>query len=380
MIIKYCPKCSGRPYTEDFLMISCPCCNSALSSEMINNAQDLAGRTKIGGVPVSFDTGTDNSASASVQDNVFGGGSVDPFSSVGTAVEVPDLSGILNTEKKHRKSKVPAKAPEALPKIFETSTEDPATVVLQEGLPTTIRGKITQYSSTGKEDGEYRRLFPVKVYQAIVYRQRLEDVLHRFTVKVERKEDMMGYQDYIGVPVNVHGTISGGLQLVDNAEVEVHGKYSNGVLMADSIYVISNGYKNKVGFQRSIRAITNGILIGIILAIICYVGAVSDLNFFDAVKKFSIVWLVFSIILIAIYALFSLRQAAMLFKMFSDKKRTFPLIPLLLVAEVLAFLFVIAFGSFAGFGTFVLNGIAGLILPVIIIVGILFAIKIVLSK
>lgn len=42
----------------------------------------------------------------------------------------------------------------------------------------------------------------------------------------------MGFGSYVDVPVNVHGTIAGGIQIIDNCEVEIRGKYKNHVLMA----------------------------------------------------------------------------------------------------------------------------------------------------
>lgn len=235
----------------------------------------------------------------------------------------------------------------------------------------TIRGKISQYSSSGKEDGTYRRLLPVKLYEAIVYKQRLEDVLHRFTVRVDHGEDALGYQKYTDIPVNVHGTISGGLQLVDNAEVAVHGKYKNGVLMADSIYVINNGYESKVGFQHSVKAITYGILATVMFLFICFVVASTNGSFFANIKEFLKVWLIITVVITVLYLITSMSRFGLLTRMFSNKKRSFPLLGILLISLALTFLFLSFFGSLSGFGS-ALYGLIYSIVPIIIIIVALF--------
>ncbi len=46
MIIKYCPKCAGNPYTKDFSTDLCINCGSTLLSEIVNE-DDLIGRTEM---------------------------------------------------------------------------------------------------------------------------------------------------------------------------------------------------------------------------------------------------------------------------------------------------------------------------------------------
>lgn len=361
MIIKYCPKCYGKPYTEDFSEITCPTCQSMLQAEMVDE-HDLIDRTRLESNR-TFQTqehsfgeyGENNGPDFDCFDdenNRWGGGFTDKNS---------DCAKTPTTfHREHSVTSFPKD--ETVPKDdFRNSIEN----------LTTIMGKVAQYSSTGREDGAYRRLFPVKLYQAIVYRQRLEDVLHRFTVRVEQGEDALGYQNYTDVPVNVHGTIAGGLQIVDNAEVEVHGKYKNGVLMADSVYVINNGYKSKVGFQHSVKAITYGVLSAVMLAFIFFVAASSNGSFIANIKEFCTVWLVTAVILTVLYFITSLTKIGLLARIFSNKKRSFPLFGILLISLALAFLFVSAFGSFAGFGSY-LSGWAYSLVPIVVIVVALF--------
>lgn len=348
MVVKYCEHCQGRPYTTDLQMNTCPKCGKMLGIESADETE-LEGRREIF-VPEKSTFSKDEPEEETTPNKLKWRNEEESLDE--------GHSKTLPTEKKEntKVSVIPEKS------ISNSFIPDEC-----------IRGRVAQYSSTGKEDGEYRRLLPVKIYQAIVYRQRLEDVLHRFTVRVEQGEDALGYQNYTDIPVNVHGTIAGGLQIVDNAEVEVHGKYKNGVLMADSVYVINNGYESKVGFQHSVKAITYGILSAIMLAFICFVAASSNGNFIANIKEFFTVWFVIAAILTVLYLITSLTKIGLLTRMFSNKRRTFPLFGILLISLALAFLFVSVFGSFAGFGSYLSGWIYSLV-PIIIIVVALFLI------
>lgn len=347
MVIKYCPNCNGRPYTTNLQATSCPKCGSLLGIESADEIE-LGERIQF----FVSEEDVNNEDAFSNKPYYKNDDDDDDLDS--------ELSKRLPTKKSaNQKPNIPING-------IQKNNFVPSNCV---------RGKVAQYSSSGKEDGEYRRLLPVKIYQAIVYRQRLEDVLHRFTVRVERNEDVLGYQDYTDIPVNVHGTIAGGLQIVDNNEVEVHGKFRNGVLMADSIHVINNGHRSKVGFQRSVSAIICGILSAIMLAFVCFVAATSNGSFLSNIKEFCTVWLVFAVILTVLYLIISLTQIGLLTRIFSRKKRTFPLFGILLISLALAFLFVSVFGSFAGFGTFLSGWIYSIIPLVIIIVALFFIIK-----
>lgn len=359
MIIKYCNNCEGKPYTNDLNKTICPVCGTALQAEFSENTS-LLGRLMLQEKKeIPFHNENPFNTSAFQQETFF-----DPFSESsqnGKEATNQNSVPIITTDKiisDQNKAKV--EQPIKNDDFSERRT---------------ICGRISQYSSSGREDGEYRRLFPVKVYQAIVYRQRLEDVLHRFTVRVEQSEDTLGYQNYTDIPVNVHGTIAGGLQLIDNAEVEVHGKYQNGILMADSIYVINNGYKSKVGFQHSVKAITYGILSAIMLAFVCFVAATSNGSFFTNIKEFCIVWFVIAVILTIFYLITSFSRVSFLTRMFSKKKPSFPIFGILLISLALAFLFVSVFGSFAGFGSFLSGWIYSLVPIIIIVVALFFVIK-----
>ena len=143
--------------------------------------------------------------------------------------------------------------------------------------------------------------------------------------------------------------------------------------MADRVYIINNGHESKVGFQRSIKAITHGILSVLMLAVLCYVALSADGSFISNIKEFCSVWFVMTIVLTVIYLITSLTRIGMLKRMFSSKKQTFPFFGILLISLVLTFLFVNVFGSFAGLGSY-LSGWINSLIPIIIIAVVLILI------
>lgn len=374
MIIKYCSRCFGKPYTNDMSMTECPVCGSVLQAESVEDTACL-GRTvlpaKKSDSPMQQNTFDKNNQHPSVPNNPFGGNGF----SYGTQNNDP-FNMMLNTGDSSAFKPI-TQSDSSIDMPWDNQPKGKADKTLGEESfnQNTIRGKVAQYSSSGTEDGEYRRFLPQKIYQAIVYRQRLEDVLHRFTVRVDRGEDSLGYQQYNDIPVNVHGTIAGGLQIIDNAEVQVSGKYRDGVLMADEIYIINNGYKSKVSFQRSVRAIVYGVLSAIMFLFVCFVAATSDGNFFANIKEFCTVWFVITAILTVLYLITRLTPIGILSRMYSKKKPTFPIFVIILISLALAFLFVSAFGSFTGFGSYLSGWIYSIVPIVIIVIALFFVIK-----
>lgn len=366
MIIKYCNNCVGKPYTTEFDISVCPKCGTPLSVESVSE-DTLQNRPKLGvagSAPKPFDPFNQNGKGSNT-DNKGSNNNYNPFATpADTCNEQP-----------------PSATPDVAPTPFgytpvsgSAPVSDSNKTIANKNV-TTVRGRISQYSSTGNEDGNYRRLFFIRWYQAIVYRQRLEDVLHRFTVRVDDSGDGLGYQGYRDVPVNVHGTISGGLQLADNMEVEVSGKYDKGVLMASSINVVNNGCKSKVTFQRSIKAITYGILFGILLILLCVLGANSTQGFWQGIGSFLKTWAVFAAILSVLYLITSFSRLGILFRIFRKKGVSFPLLGILLVSLALSFLFLYIFGSFAEFGSVVASWVYAAVPIIVIIIALFFLIK-----
>lgn len=85
----------------------------------------------------------------------------------------------------------------------------------------------------------------------MLYGQHVEDHLHMFWVRTGRPDPLASAQT--DVPVNVHGTISGGAFLVDNMVVEVTGRFRNGVLMGETIDIVSGDQRTRVQLQRDVR-------------------------------------------------------------------------------------------------------------------------------
>lgn len=111
------------------------------------------------------------------------------------------------------------------------------------------------------------------------------------------------------------------------------------------------------------------------LAFICFVAASSNGNFIANIKEFCTVWFVIAAVLTVLYLITSLTKIGLLTRMFSNKRRTFPLFGILLISLALAFLFVSVFGSFAGFGSYLSGWIYSLVPIIIIVVALFFIIK-----
>ena len=155
--------------------------------------------------------------------------------------------------------------------------------------------------------------------------------------------------------------------MTDNIEVEAHGKYCNGVLMADSIYVINNGHRSKVGFQRSVRAIATGIALAIALIAALIIAGNTDGDFWANLKSFGTIWLVMAAVFAVLYVSFFASRWGLLARLFSNKRQSFPWLGILIVSLIATILFVQTFGSFSGFLAATSNFISSLI-PVILLV------------
>lgn len=351
MLVKYCEHCDGRPYTTDLQLSSCPKCGKMLGIESADDI-DLEERPQII-VP------TRTKLDGSPEDNE----EVLPRDYKDEETDLDEYySNKLPTEKQKQ----------ARSAVHSDFTKSDA---FEPGE--NIRGRVAQYSSTGREDGAYRRLLPVKFYQVIVYRQRLEDVLHRFIVRVEHGKDAMGYSQYFDIPVNVHGTIASGMQITDNAEVEVEGKYRNGVLMASKVSVVNNGYYSRVKFQRSVAAIFYGILTAVaIMALLVFV-ANTDGNFFLNLKSFLLTWLIVSVVSAVLYLILIFSKIGFLTRMATGKPKKFPLIGILLFSLIVTMIFMNSFGIGASLSGLFSNLLAAIMPAAIIIIVIIVLLKLI---
>ncbi len=384
MLIQYCPRCAGRPYSCTLDLFICPICGAPLEMENVTETS-LAGREKLDNMPLSsgnFDfnfspgepfngSGGKDSTSLSDDNGIFG---------------VPDP---MRPTKREPKPVVPVKpkhedppvSPGPAPIIPPTDPNpDPGPVFsgavetnnnnrrIESNLGTTIRGRISQYSSSGREDGHYRRPLVTRLADAVLYRQRFEDVLHRFTVRVKGETDIFGNSEYFDVPVNVHGTIAGGIHLTDNNEVEVTGRYRDGVLMAQSITVISNGYRTSVRFQHSIGAIVTAVivLIALVFGMVVLLDSSNGGGIWQSIAGFLKTWGIFSLILFVLYLMFCFSTFGFRFRLAMGSSRRSPLPAILLLGLILTVLVAAKFGTAANlFNTLLAFGAA--LLPTVVL-------------
>lgn len=384
-VVKYCPKCSGKPYTKDHTQTNCPYCSAKLETEMVPETL-LAGRQVLpsggtgsgvspafggtrSGVSTSFGSNPSGGSTA-VGSNPFGGGSaVGGTSSGGTpwgggspgqtkptwgsgntggaGRPVPTQTPLTPAGKNDNGQLTPnGRRQTGLTDPANSSGNKPQTLGIGKSKlpPAEIRGKVSQYSNTDIEGGRYRRLPHQRLLDAMLYGQRTEELLHRFRVRVSEGIDTFGNEKYTDVEVNVHGTISGGSLIADNSEVEVSGKYKNGVLMARRINVVNNGYRSPVNFQRSVGGTMRVILaVAVLIFLIVLIAkAGTGGNFFNKLGTLLKTWLISAAALTVLYFLFSFSKIGILSRMRSGKRR-FPLFGILLISLVIAFLIVFVF-------------------------------------
>lgn len=328
MIIKYCKNCLGEPYTKRLDIDVCPMCGNELKMISVDETE-LALRDEFEQSALEFSRKELLSENDEGDKNLFE----------------------LDSEKTENK---------LLPNIsFYKHTTLPDKGTLNEPY---VVGKLTRYSKADEDSG-YKRLFIGKIIDAIFYKQRMEDVLHRFTVRVDCGKDALGHNEFKDIPVNVHGVIASGLQLDENCDVEVKGKYKNNVLMASEINVLNSGFKSKVHFQHSRGAIAYGILAIIALIFFIYVGLSSDGGFFANIKEFFVVWLVSAVVITILYFALFLSKLGVLLLM--GKKKSFPFVGILLCSFICALLFMNVFGLGTGVGD-LFSGWLSSIMPIII--------------
>ncbi len=332
MLIKYCNKCAGHPYTEDFSITQCPVCKSNLDMEFIE-PESISGRPKLPIMqkkPTFTETESPNTTFSNLGSN-----SNHTFSNATTYQPKNQSNNSLPSTNSSKNS-------------VSVMNNNASNVTINNkkkrtGI-TSVTGKVSQYSSSGKEDGTYRRLFIHKLIDAIFYRQRFEDILHRFILRIDNGKDAMGYSQYVDIPVNVHGTIAGGMQITDNSEVEVEGKYKNGVLMASKVCVINTGYQSKIKFQHSVTAIIYSILLLMAAIVMVVYSANSSGNFLESIKSFSITWLIVFVLLSVLYLLMMLTKIGLLIRLTSKKQMKFPFVGTLLFSFIITMVIVNLFG------------------------------------
>ncbi len=316
MLVKVCNTCRNR-YTKDLSLETCPFCHSALSVKSVGEGdligwEEFFGAGSGGNLPPAW------------------GPAPAPVPTGGTNPAVPPIPG-----------------PPTPVMTQPTNVVPPANNAVQAPQMQgngRIRGRVMQYSNTGREDGNYRRLLLIqKIPEALIYHQRLEDLLHRFNVRVD-PGDRMGYAQYVDVPVNVHGTISGGMQLADNAEVEVEGKFRGGTLMARRIYVITNGGRSQVKFQRAVGLIVTGILALLALIGVIVFASTVDGGFAANLKYLCIAWGITFAVSSVLYLLLILSRLGLVARIVGGQRPRFPFVGILLFSLMVAMIITYNFG------------------------------------
>mgnify|MGYP007101910867 CR=1 FL=1 len=340
MVIKYCSRCQGHPYTKDLMLDRCVFCGHPLDISAVEE-WELNGRTEFfAGNPGGDLPGEEPLPDAGVPIIPGqGGGPIQPQRNAG---------GLARQAR-------------------------PAQTARQSRSPVVIRGRITQYSSSGKEDGHHRRLLIKRLIDAIVYHQRFENLVHRFYVRVNGGNNADGYSQVLDVPVNVHGTVASGMQLTDNANVEVEGRYNrDGVLMARRIFIISNGGRTQVRFQRSVSAIVCGILALLALIGIIIFASVADGGFIANLKFLGIAWGISFAISSLLYLFLAFSRLGLIMRLTRREPPRFPFIGLLLFSLVVAMIITYNFGPGAAFSlgaglSSLLGSILSSVIPIVVL-------------
>ena len=367
MLIKYCSICARHPYTENLSVSKCPVCNSELLVEAVSD-ESLLNRPKLIN---NHSHGTAANGNSSYKAPVFNS----PFENSSDTGLLPPQTMSQNQGSNNTNIIKAATSGALISSNTGVVNATPGAVTgrarARRTGTTVIQGKVSQYTCSEQEAGQYRR-FPIhKIIDAVVYHQRLDDVLHRFNVRTDNGADAMGHTQYTDTPVNVHGIIAGGgMHIANDSEVEIEGRFKNGVLMASKVSVIQSGNYSRVKFQHSASAIINGILAVVALVVMLVFVIMKGGSFFSTFKYFLKTWLIISAVSTILYFLIRFSKFGILARMASQKKGKFPLVGILLFSLIATLFFTNAFGV----GTTLTGLVSKLILsflPIVLVVVIL---------
>lgn len=236
-----------------------------------------------------------------------------------------------------------------------------------------IRGKISQYRTYSDKSGNYRRLLPRKIYQALVYRQRFEDLLHSFTVTEIQGTDSAGnpiQQKYV---VNVHGSTNYGATLTDNEEVEVTGKFTHdNIMMAREIQVINGNIATPIKFQRSVKLIALTCIVAalFIFGIIGFASMDSGdsiSGFMNNVWSFITTMFAIYVVLLVLYVVSMFTRIGLMTHLLSGGRKSSPFLTMLIIAFILTLILYNVFGLGA-MVTSTLSGALNIIGPFIVMI------------
>lgn len=200
-------------------------------------------------------------------------------------------------------------------------------------------GIVYSYRNSDNDGSNYSRLFAMRLWDAIVYKQRMEDVLHYFRLHTSSGKDLDGMELSKVINVNVHGTIIGGVHLADNSKLTVRGKFKNGILMASDITDDNSG--SHIRFRRSYKAIATTIVLCILLLIGLIFGISNSNSIGDAFHNIGVFFgtlAIVYVVLIVLYLITSVTKLGIIMRVVSQKKMTIPWLALFIVAFAITIL------------------------------------------
>lgn len=200
-------------------------------------------------------------------------------------------------------------------------------------------GIVYSYKNSDNDGSNYSRLFIMRLWDAIVYKQRMEDVLHYFRLHTSSGKDIDGMEISKDINVNVHGTIVGGAHLAENSRLTVRGKFKNGVLMASDITDDDSG--SHIRFRRSYKAIATTMALGILFLIGLIYGIASANSAGDVIHNIGVFFgtlAIVYVVLIVIYLIASLTKFGIIMRVVSQRKMSVPWLALFIVAFVITIL------------------------------------------
>ena len=222
-----------------------------------------------------------------------------------------------------------------IPKPHSSSTSRSRSLSSDESFT----GIVYSYRNSDNDGSNYSRLFVMRLWDAIIYRQRMEDVLHYFRLHTSSGKDLDGMEVSKDINVNVHGTIVGGPHLADNSRLTVKGKFKNGVLMASDITDDDSG--SHIRFRRSYKAIVTTIALGILFLIGLIYGISSSNSVGDVFHNIGVFFVTLAIVyvvLIVLYLIASFTKFGIMMQVLSQRKTTVPWLALFIVAFAITIL------------------------------------------
>ena len=288
MIIKYCSFCSGKPYTIEMSRDRCPVCGNRLSTELIADENTLDYRNRIVFERDSFDETIDDLLDEFSVENNFSGNDSDPFS-------LDDISGdeiSLGHEVSPSISDI---------QVYQgdRGTNNGISASYNSDY---IIGRVVNYSCAKEEnDKSIKRSFVKKLFHFLIYRQKTDDVLHRFNL-YSGEPDELGYSHSHSIPVNIYGGISDGMAISENDVLEIYGKYNNNnVFMGKEAYINNQGNRIKLHFRHSPKFIVDCICSLIVLALIIFTSVNYDASFVEGLGTFIKTWIIMAIVFLVLY-------------------------------------------------------------------------------